>query len=328
VHGTRRDAERALTRLQKELDEGTVARAGADTFGSFLTDRWLPHMRSRVKDETWARYENLARVHVLPRAGNVKLEKLRPHHLQRVLDQMLAQGAAPASVHKAYRVMAGALRQAVQWQRIATSPATGASPPRVARPKLRIPDTAEMRMLVDAAAETPYALPILLAATTGARRGEVVDLRWRHVDLDGATASIVAAKTDTGRRTIHLPSSTVAALRRHRRDQAERRLLCGRAWQDTDLVVDRGDGGPVNPDSVSHAFADIAERVGLAEVRLHDLRHGVAVALLRAGLNPKVVSEALGHSRTAFTMDTYAHVLPGMGEQVATAIETALGGEG
>jgi integrase len=196
----------------------------------------------------------------------------------------------------------------------------------VSRPKLRIPDTAEMRLLVDPAADTSYALPIMLAATTGARRGEVVALRWCDVDLDGATASIVAAKTDTGRRTIHLPSSTVAALRRHRREQAERRLLCGQAWQDTDLVVDRGDGGPVNPDTVSHAFAEIAERVGQGDVRLHDLRHGFAVALLKAGVNVKVVSEALGHSRMAFTMDFYAHVLPGMGEQVASAIENALDG--
>jgi integrase len=80
----------------------------------------------------------------------------------------------------------------------------------------------------------------------------------------------------------------------------------------------------VDPDSVSHAFAAIAERIGLAAVRLHDLRHGFATALLRAGVNVKVVSEALGRSRTAFTMDVYAHVLPGMGEQVAEAIEGAL----
>jgi integrase len=74
---------------------------------------------------------------------------------------------------------------------------------------------------------------------------------------------------------------------------------------------------------VSHAFAEVAERAGLPDVRLHDLRHGFATALLRAGVNVKVVSEALGHSRTAFTMD-YAHVLPGMGEQIAEAIEAAL----
>jgi integrase len=77
--------------------------------------------------------------------------------------------------------------------------------------------------------------------------------------------------------------------------------------------------------SFSAGFAKIAESVGLPDVRLHDLRHGFATALLKAGVNVKVVSEALGHSRTAFTMDVYAHVLPGMGEQVASAIEAALG---
>ena len=95
-------------------------------------------------------------------------------------------------------------------------------------------------------------------------------------------------------------------------------------WQDTDLVVDRGDAGPVNPESVSHARRDRrARRTGGREV--HDLRHGFAVALLKAGVNVEVVSEALCHSRSAFTMDVFAHVLPGMGEQVASAIENALG---
>jgi integrase len=279
-----------------------------------------------VRPETWERYESLVRVQIVSRCGRVKLARLRPHHLQTALDGMLAGGAAPASVVKAHRIMASSLKQAVRWQLLATSPAVGVSPPRLRRPALTIPDAEQMRKLVEAAAATPYALPVQLAASTGMRRGEVVALRWANVDLDAATASVVDAKTDMGRRTIHLPASTVAALRRHRTEQAGRRLLCGPAWQETDLVVDRGDGGPVNPDSVSHGFAEIAEGIGLPDVRLHDLRHGFASALLRAGVNVKVVSEALGHSRTAFTMDVYAHVLPGMGGQVASAIENALGG--
>jgi integrase len=122
-----------------------------------------------------------------------------------------------------------------------------------------------------------------------------------------------------------MPASTVAGLRAHRKAQAERRLLCGQAWQDLGLVMDRGDGGAVNPDSLSHAFADITESVGLPGVRLHDLRHGYATARLRAGVPLKIVSEALGHARSSFTADTYQHVLPGMGRQAAAAIEAALG---
>jgi integrase len=177
-----------------------------------------------------------------------------------------------------------------------------------------------------------------LAAMTGMRRGEIVSLTWPNVDfnrtveVDGVPIPapalyVVDGKTNNARRTISLPSSTVAALRKHRKEQNERRLLCGKAWQDTDLVVDRGDGGPIHPVSLSHGFAVIAARASLPDVRLHDLRHGFASALLKAGVNVKVVSEALGHSRTAFTMDVYAHVLPGMGDQVAKAIEKALRGK-
>jgi integrase len=325
VRGTERDAQRALTKLLRDVDQGQAARAGATSFGSYLIDWWLPHMRSRVGAETWDRYEGLVRVHLVPRCGRVKLAALRPHHLQAALDRMLADGAAPASVAKAHRVAAQALGQAVRWQLLPSSPAAGVSPPRASRKTLRIPTAEETRTLVSAAQEGPYGLAVLLAATTGMRRGEILGLRWDEIDLDAALLRVRQGKTPRSRRTISLPPFTVTALRRHRKDQAERRLLCGKAWQDSGLVVDRGDGRPVHADSLSHAFAETAERIGLADVRLHDLRHAFATTLLAAGVNVKVVSEALGHASTAFTMDTYAHVLPTMGEQVAHAIEFALG---
>jgi integrase len=224
--------------------------------------------------------------------------------------------------------MSSSLGQAARWQLLVTNPADGVSPPRAERPTLRIPTPEEMRVLVDASTGTSWEIPILVAATTGMRRGEILSLRWADVDFETVTARIPKGKTNTARRTISLTPSTIAALKKHRKDQNERRLLCGEAWQDTDLVVDRGDGGPVHPVSFSHAFAVIVERAGLSDVRLHDMRHGFASALLKAGVNVKVVSEALGHARSSFTMDIYAHVLPGMGEWVASAIETALGGEG
>jgi integrase len=171
-------------------------------------------------------------------------------------------------------VVKSSLGQAVRWTLLTTNPADGVSPPRVKRSKLRIPNPTEMRTLVEAAADTPWALPVLLAASTGMRRGEIVSLTWpnvdfnRTVDVQGTPMPapafyVVDGKTDNARRTISLPASTVAALRKHRKEQNERRLLCGEAWQDTELVVDRGDGGPVHPVSLSHGFSVIAERAGL-----------------------------------------------------------------
>lgn len=123
-----------------------------------------------------------------------------------------------------------------------------------------------------------------------------------------------------------LPPAAVTLLRRHRKGQAERRPLLGQAWADLDLVIERGDGEPLPPDSLSRDWYRLVRRVGLPGLRLHDLRHAYATALLTAGVHPKVASEALGHSSVAFTMDTYQHLMPTMQEQAVSAIEEAIGG--
>lgn len=339
VRGTERDAERALTKLLREVDQGTAPTTGKTTVTRYLTETWLPHAATRVRPTTLARYEQLVRVHVLPRIGRVKVSSLRPSHIQGVLDAMMAAGAAPASVLQCHRVLSAALRQAVRWQVLAVNPCDAVRPPRPERNQLRVPSSDEVRRILEVARGSVYEVPLLLAATTGMRRGEVLGLRWPVVDLDsgvarvvatlqkprGRAASFVAPKTDRSRRTISLPPFVTERLRRHRREQTERRLLLGAAWRDLELVCDRGDGEHLDPDGFSHAFERFVERTGLPPMRLHDLRHAHATTLLVAGVHPKIVSEALGHASVAFTMDTYQHVLPTMGEQVAAAIETALG---
>ena len=119
---------------------------------------------------------------------------------------------------------------------------------------------------------------------------------------------------------------TVGLLRRHRKEQAERRLMFGEAWTDLDLVFDRGDGASLYPSELSHSFGRYLKRAGESGVRLLDLRHFLASTCLANGVNAKVISEAMGHSSVAFTMDTYAHLLPSMGEATAKAMEGALGG--
>jgi integrase len=338
VRGSRRDAERALTKLLHEVDTGTVVVDGRTPLERYLEDRWLPHATTRVRPTTHERYRSLMRGHVEPRIGRVRLANLRPSHIQSVVDGMLADGLAPRTVGQAYRVLSAALRQGVRWQVLPTNPALAVSPPRPDRPTLAIPDGDAVRRLLDEA-HGALRVAVLLAASTGMRRGEVAGLRWSAIA--GARVSVNASlqrahgqlvfvepKTDRSRRTITLPSITVEALKRWRKDQNERRLLLGEAWDDADVVIDRGDGRPVDPGELSHAFARLCSRVGLEGVRLHDLRHAFATQLLAANVHPKVVSDALGHASTAFTMDVYSHILPSMGEQVADAMEAALSASG
>lgn len=334
----KREAERVLTDLLKAVDSGSFADPGKLTMATYLRDTWLPHIATRVRPPTALRYRQLLEGHVVPVIGSVKLAKLRPAHVQQVIDCAISAGLAPRTIAGVYRTMHGALTQAIRWQLLSVNAAAAVRPPRPERPKLDSPDAAKVAKVLGAARGTRLYVPLAVIASTGLRRGELLALRWRDVDLDAGhfrvTASLQAVgsellffdpKTDRSRRTVGLPPATVALLRAHRKEQAEHRLLLGEAWADMDLVFERGDGQPFSPDSLSRDWYRLVHRIGLPSFRLHDLRHAYATRLLEAGVHPKVVSEALGHSSVAFTMDVYQHLMPAMHEQAVRAIEQALG---
>jgi integrase len=181
-------------------------------------------------------------------------------------------------------------------------------------------------------------MAVLLAVTTGLRRGEILALRWQDLDLEAGILSVRQSLEETkaglafkepksrkARRTVALPALAVEGLRRHRADQARARLMLGPGWQDNDLVCAQHDGRPLRPRSLTHAFVNLLRRrADLARVRFHDLRHSHATLLLRKNVHPKVVSERLGHSTVGITLDVYSHVVPGMQEEAARKIDAAL----
>jgi len=255
-----------------------------------------------------------------------------------VIDQAGAAGLVPRTVAATYRVLHGVLGQAVRWQLLGVNTAAAVRLPRADRPEISVPDMATVERILLAARDTRNYLPLVLAVSTGLRRRELLALRWSEVDLDAGSLRVtsslqkvdgrllfMAPKTDRARRTVGLPLAVVALLRRHRKEQTERRLLLGEAWSGLDLVVERGDGEPFPPDSLSRDFYRLTRKLGLPGLRLHDLRQAFATALLTAGVHPKVASEALGHSSVSFTMDTYQHLMPAMQDSATRAIEAALG---
>ena len=152
------------------------------------------------------------------------------------------------------------------------------------------------------------------------RRSEALAVRWANVDLDAGRVRIVDTIVDTPEglafappktkqsvRQVPIPAFAVERLRIHKADQARRRLVLGKDWHDHDLVCDHGDGRPLDPMSFTHAFARIADEVGLGKVRLHDLRHAIGTSLAKSGTPLTVTSRLLGHTSTAFTAETYQH---------------------
>ena len=143
----------------------------------------------------------------------------------------------------------------------------------------------------------------------------------------GAPARLTPPKTRRSLRGVHLPHSAVGALVRHREIQDAERSGANGSWQDRGLVFPNTIGGYADyTNLMPRHFKPLLKKAGLPDIRFHDLRHTCATLLLTKGVHPKIVSEMLGHSSVSITLDVYSHVIPGLGNAAALAIEDVLGG--
>jgi integrase len=146
--------------------------------------------------------------------------------------------------------------------------------------------------------------------------GDIASIRQTVIAVKH-TPMLGTPKTASGRRTVKFDSGTAAALREHRKQQAAGRLLMGPGWTDTDLVFCHVDGTMLHPERFTRTFSDAVRRLGLPQIRLHDLRHGWATLALQRGIHPKVVQERLGHANIGTTLNTYSHVIAELHEEAA-----------
>lgn len=300
---------------------------------------WLSHTRARVRITTYEGYEGLIRIHAIPSLGELPLSSLSPLHLQRLYARLLLpEGClSSGSVLNLHLVLSQALGQAVRWGLIEHNPARGASPPRPERPEPRVLDPSLAEQILSLLPGTLVESPAAIALATGMRRGEILALRWSDLDSGLTVAqvrrtlhptqaglSFSEPKTRRSRRAVALPSMLRPYLNRARSDQQARRTTCP-SWKELDLVIDRGDGGPLNPDTLSSRWRKFLLRNKLPHVRFHDLRHAHATFMLLKGVHPKVVSERLGHASVGTTLDIYSHVIPTMQTEAVRAFDELFG---
>jgi integrase len=337
---TRKDAERAFAELRDDVRRGAHVSASKMTLGRFLSDEWLPAIRASVRPTTWDHYWRNVDAHVGPALGSVQLQGLTPARLNAFYARMLESGRrrgggplSPKTVRHVHTMLRKALEDAVRWGRLSHNVADRAQPPKPGTAEMKVWSPEQIRSFLDFVRDDRLYAAWLLLATTGMRRGEVLGLRWRDVDLGAGRLAVVHTltvahyrvgvsepKTGKGRRSVALDPETVGALRLHRKLQREERLAWGEAWQDTGLVFTREDGTLVHPHQFSRFFERHVLASGLPRIRLHDVRHSYATAALAAGIPAKVVSERLGHANVSITLDTYSHVLPALQEDAANKV--------
>lgn len=334
----REDVRDKLAKALSDRAEGLISDAGALTIGEYL-DCWLKDVRDTVRESTYERHNQLVRLHIRPTLGRVKLKDLTAAHARWFYRERLDSGLAPATIHKMHVVLNKALKGAVADGLITRNVAAGQKLPRITREEIHPLSPKKTRRLLEAASGDRLEALYVLAIATGLRQGELLSLKWEDVDLErgvvrvhrtltrtGGRYSFGAPKTRKSRRSVRLTLAAVEALQAHLSRQLEDMEHKGSLYRPGGLVFANEIGGIINPSNLrNRSFARILKRAGLPPgTRFHDLRHTCATLLLSSNVNPKVVSEMLGHSSIAITLDTYSHVLPTMQESAIRALEDAL----
>ena len=346
---TKRDAELALREVHAQRAAGTFVEPSRVTLAAFV-EQWLAHLVVIGRaPRTVERYRELLRLHVLPELGRVPVQALTTLEVQRLYAHLLTSGRkdgrpgglSRTTVGHVHRALHRALEQAVRWRLLSRNVVRDAELPPGERAAMVTLDREQAQRLRAAAEGSTLEVLVALGLATGARRGELLALRWADVDLDAGVVRIERSlqlvdgklhvklpKSEAGKRLVPLPRSTVGELRRHRAAQTERRLMIGPRYDTAaDLVIAKADGAPFRPDYVSAAFRALVRRAGLpAAVHVHTLRHTVGSWLADAGVPPHDIAAILGHRDAGFTLRTYVHSLPDALRRAADTPDDALGG--
>jgi integrase len=339
IYGKKRDeVADKLARALAERADGIAYDDENLTVGEYLNSWLKGSVRGSVRQSTFDRYEIAVRVHIKPALGRVKLKKLSPAHVAGFYQDRLAAGSAPASVNKLHVTLRKALDQAVKWHMVPRNVAEAVKAPRPAPPEMRTLSAEETRKLIEVARGDKLGALYMLAVHTGMRQGELLALKWQDVDLENAKLSVRRTltmsngrillgelKTKKSRRTIRLTDAAIQALHEHLARQLEGMERLGDAYRDEGLIFASQVGTPINPTNLRRrSFAALLRRANLPKIRFHDLRHTCATLLLSRNVHPKYVQELLGHANIAITLDTYSHVIPGMGDHAMRAMEDVL----
>ena len=342
---TKAEAQAYLTEVLGRIQRREFVEPHKLTLAEYLSERWLPAQEINLRSTTYASYESIIRLHIIPHLGNVAVQDITPDHLDRLYANLLksgrrngpaGQGLSVKSVRHVHTVLQRALRDAVRKRLIANNPAPDSDPPKLRQAPdkdIKTWTSEEVAQFLDGMKNHPLSAAFHLAATTGMRRGEVLGVRWSDINFDTSEVSIRQTvlnvrygitigtpKTANSRRTIPLDPTTLDRLAEHRRDQDEVKGIMGDDYIDQDLVFTRPDGSPVHPDFMSQTFERSVKRLGLPRIRFHDLRHTYATMSLAASIQSKVVSGRLGHSNMNFTLDVYTHRVEALEREAANKV--------
>ena len=298
-------------------------------------DTWLATYLPNIEQSTKDGYKEKIDLYIKPTLGHFPLKTLKNNDIQIWINN-LKKRLAPKTIRNAYNNLNAALKQAVVLRMIPYNPCEGTVLPKLQKPQTNVYNIAMIQQALATAEDLATYVIILLGASVGLRRGEMAALQWKDVDLDKNTISITqnrvhttqgviekSPKTKAGKRTITIGNDVVNALRDAKAIYDD--AVCSKpGFKNLGYVLFKENGEPFHPDSLTQKWERFVAKHNLPPIRLHDLRHSNATAMIAAGINARVVQHRLGHANVSITLNTYTHVLPEMDQEAADKLNNAL----
>ncbi|MHB8262364.1 MAG: tyrosine-type recombinase/integrase [Acidimicrobiales bacterium] len=348
---TKTDAERETTLATASVlrqDHLSAEREATETTLDEWTARWLAE--GHWKPKTKSGYANVYYAHIAPVLGSLAIQEINRDDIRNLLGQLsnirTNQPAGPTLTRSTYTVLRIILRAAVVADVISKNPCIAIPLPRSRRVQQEILTIAQIEQLAEAITYPhrktagnnarsvardcypEYGLLIRVAAYTGLRAGEIGALRRKHVNVSAGYLAVEESLSDVGghltfgptksyrKRNVPVPQMILGLLEAHLNTlppDAEALVFTGRAGQ------------PRRHEAFyQRHFQPAARRIGVPNLRFHDLRHTYASLLIAQGAHAKVIQERLGHSSIVVTLDTYGHLFPGMDTVVTAQLDASI----
>lgn len=336
VSCSEKEAKKIMRRMITDMEQNKIVKKNHKTVEEWMRE-WINLYLPNVEETTRVGYKTKIRCYINPHIGDIQISSLRAEHVQKMVNGMLDKGLSPKNIRDTFNNINAAMKKAVVLRYIPYNPCEGVELPKLKKYRAKVYDNDMIHTLLDTAEGTDMYLPILLGALLGLRRGEMLALRWDNIDLknkvihirsnmvNGEDGFIIKApKSEAGIRDLVIGDEVVAELKKARLKYMEDALSYGRGFQNLNFVIRQEDGSPLHPDSMTRKWSRFLKDNDLPHIRLHDLRHSNATALIQAGVNPRVVQQRLGHSDVNITLNTYTHVLPEMDIDAAEKLDAIM----
>jgi len=333
---TEREAEKAMVSLINEVNNGDYNVSIAINESMLLKDyleKWLNAVKNNVRDKTYDTYCDLVKWYLLPKLGSIALKDLKAYEIQEhytyMQDNEKGLGLSGTTACHVHNILNSSLKQAVDWELLYKNPCDKVQRPKRSEKEITVLDVEEVSRLFKALEGGSLYIPTVVAVTTGMRRSEILGLKWQDIDMINKiiyvknqlvrgpnSFKLEKLKTDSSKRNILLLDFTIKVLQNEYEKQEINKSELRELYNDESYLCCMGDGRPYDPEYISRHFlrkmTTLTTRLDIPKVTFHELRHTHATLLLLSNVNPKVVSERLGHSKVFMTLDKYSHVLPNM----------------